>query len=164
MTICVVCKREKSKGETKYAYTGKHLWSSESTTMNPVGPFASTTVSKRAYTDFVKHEVFVCNDCSRKENRLLKLALVPALLLAACSGIAALMMPNTTTGEWLCGASVGLPILGGGVAWVLIDVVFKVDVDEILKDAARKQRMLEESSATGINAFTESEYNDLSKT
>jgi hypothetical protein len=54
--------------------------------------------------------------------------------------------------------------VGGIVAWVLADVVFKTDIDEILKEAARAQRMCEESSATGVNAFTESEYNSMSKT
>ncbi len=163
MAICVVCKREKNRGEKRSAYTGKHLWSSESTTMNAVGPFESTTVSKTTYTDFMKHEFFVCSGCIGRQDILLKLILAPAFLLAACSGIAALLKANTTVGEWLCGASLGLPILAGLVAWLLVDVVFKINIDEVLKEAARTQRVCAESSATGINAFTESEYNSMSK-
>ncbi len=162
MAICVVCKQEKNNGKKRYAYTGKQLWSSESTTMNAVGPFASTTVSKTAYTDFMKHEFFVCSSCNRKENLLLKLILAPALLLAACSGVAGLIMKGSTA-AWLCGVSLGLPILAGLVAWLLVDAVFKINIDEALKEAARAQRIHEESSATGINAFTENEYNDMSK-
>jgi hypothetical protein len=70
--------------------------------MNPVGPFATTTVSKSTYTDFMKHEFFVCSGCIGKENMLLKLILGPAFLLATCSGVAGLIMKGSTA-AWLCG-------------------------------------------------------------
>ncbi len=161
MALCVVCKREKARGEKQYAYTGKYLWSSESTTMNPVGPFSTTTVSKTAYTDFMKHELFVCSDCNRKESILMKLILIPTLLLAACSGAVALIMNDTTTGAWLCGGSFAIFFLGCGILWILQDVVFKIDIDGIIKKEAILQRSV--NGETGINAFSESEYNGMLK-
>jgi hypothetical protein len=145
MSICLICKKEKSSGGEQKVYTGRFLSTSQSSSM-----------IRTVYTDFLEHSFFVCNDCNRKDNLIYSLIVGPTLLLMTCLGILGILL-----NPYFCLASFLVIIPGLGVLLFFQKVVFHIDIDKSLKEEAILQRKV--TGETGIHAFTESEYSSLVK-
>ncbi len=161
MALCVVCRQEKTNGESRKVYTGRFLSSSVHFVPNIASPSGGVaTASRTTYTDFLQHEFFVCSGCKRKASILNTVIGGPILLFAACSGMMTLFTKGKTF-AFLCVGSVLALFLGAGILALLQRVGFKNDIWEILKKEALVQRGVTDEGM--IEVFSEADYNDMLK-
>ena len=142
MTTCDFCHLDKPKGKGYVKYTG---WETEQHTAN----LLVARVTTHRYTNFEKHEFFVCNRCAGKRWLIVQgILAVLALALALLVGPAFKTNP-TRAGLWTFAISFF-------IFFILFSPLFLNFGNQFTARLKKQQR--------GVTVFSEDEYRNMTKT
>ncbi len=142
MPTCDFCHLDKPKGKTYVKYTG---WETEQHTAN----LLVARVTTHRYTNFERHEFFVCNSCAGKRWLIVEgIFAALALVIAMFMGPAFRANP-TKAGLWVFAISFF-------IFFILFSPLFLNFGSQFTARLKKQQR--------GVTVFSEDEYRNMTKT
>jgi uncharacterized membrane protein len=142
MPTCDFCHQEKPKGKTYVKYTG---WETDQHTAN----LLVARVTTHRYTNFERHEFFVCNGCAGKRWLIVEgIFAVLALILALFIGPAFRDDP-TKAGIW---------------TFAISFLIFFILFSPLFLNFGSKFTTRLKKGNRGIEVFSEADYKNMTKT